>query len=682
MKTALVRWIFLLMLMARTIPSLAQPQEANHTADKFDSTASGNVPTGDLTEHFESVKAKAEKGDAKAASLLGACYLYGNSVAKDAIEAVKWLRKAADQGDASAQSNLGFCYATGQGVASDTAEAVKWYRKAAEQDYKEACFYLGLHFIVAGSPDYDPAKSFKFFLQGANLGDSSCAYFIGEAYIKEGHGTQTNIVEGFRWIQKSADQGYAMAQLELARRYFEGDAITQNRTNAVRYFELAADNQFDAYRSKLAQQNLWYIYTHEVTNDVAAAKWCRKVAEQGDAKAQGELGYRYQIGLGFMRDTIEAVKWYRKAAEQGFAPAQGNLGVMYYQGQGVGKNSMEAGKWFRKAADQGLPDAQYNLGQMYLNGYGVPKDLANAVKWFRSAAEQGNARGQIELGACYASGAGVPKDYVEGYKWINLASSQDIELANQWLLVMEAKMTAEQIAEAQHLAREFKPRKAPEPGKSIFGKDISDSTASGTGFFITTDGYLITNNHVVKETAQVRLVTSAGLIPAKVVKTDMANDIALLKAEGTFSALPVAASRKVGLGDSVVTLGYPDPGLQGFAPKLAKGEIASLSGAADDARYFQISVPVQPGNSGGALVDERGNVIGIVSAKLDASVALAASGALPENVNYAVKSSLLMSFLESVPDVLAKIKEPNTSDEKLSEVIKSAKSATVMVLVY
>ena len=77
------------------------------------------------------------------------------------------------------------------------------------------------------------------------------------------------------------------------------------------------------------------------------------------------------------------------------------------------------------------------------------------------------------------------------------------------------------------------------------------------------------------------------------------------------------------LGDMVVTVGFPDVSLQGFAPKLAKGEIASLSGSADDPRYFQISVPVQPGNSGGALVDERGNVIGIVSAKLDAGAALA-----------------------------------------------------------
>ena len=75
----------------------------------------------------------------------------------------------------------------------------------------------------------------------------------------------------------------------------------------------------------------------------------------------------------------------------------------------------------------------------------------------------------------------------------------------------------------------------------------------------------------------------------------------------------------------MATVGFPDIGLQGFAPKLAKGEIASLAGAADDPRYFQISLPVQPGNSGGALVDARGNVVGIVAAKLGASAALAAT---------------------------------------------------------
>ena len=81
-------------------------------------------------------------------------------------------------------------------------------------------------------------------------------------------------------------------------------------------------------------------------------------------------------------------------------------------------------------------------------------------------------------------------------------------------------------------------------------------------------------------------------------------------------------------------------------------------------------------------MDERGNVVGIVSAKLDAATALASSGALPENVNYAVKSSFLLSFLESVPDVAKKLKEPSTADRKFEDVVKDAQAATVLVLVY
>ena len=132
----------------------------------------------------------------------------------------------------------------------------------------------------------------------------------------------------------------------------------------------------------------------------------------------------------------------------------------------------------------------------------------------------------------------------------------------------------------------------------------------------------------------------------------------------------------------MATVGFPNIRLQGFAPKLAKGEIASLSGAQDDALYFQISVPVQLGNSGGVLVDERGNAVGVASAKLSARAALSATGALPENVNYAVKSSFLLSFLESVPEVSARLKDANTNERKFEDVVKSAEQAAVLVLVY
>ena len=128
--------------------------------------------------------------------------------------------------------------------------------------------------------------------------------------------------------------------------------------------------------------------------------------------------------------------------------------------------------------------------------------------------------------------------------------------------------------------------------------------------------------------------------------------------------------------------GFPNIELQGFAPKLSKGEIASLSGAADDARYFQISVPIQPGNSGGALVDERGNVVGVMARTGHADAVPRLNGPSPDTFGYAVRSSYLLNLLESLPEVSAKLKKPETKERKFEDMVKDAEQAAVAVLVY
>ena len=110
---------------------------------------------------------------------------------------------------------------------------------------------------------------------------------------------------------------------------------------------------------------------------------------------------------------------------------------------------------------------------------------------------------------------------------------------------------------------------------------------------------------------------------------ETANDLMLLKAEGRFATVPMAASRGVKLGGTVAAVGFPNVGLQGFAPKLAKGETASLSGAQDDARYFQINVRVQPGNSGVALVDEHERDAQLSPPHTNCSFVVAASASQP-----------------------------------------------------
>jgi S1-C subfamily serine protease len=152
----------------------------------------------------------------------------------------------------------------------------------------------------------------------------------------------------------------------------------------------------------------------------------------------------------------------------------------------------------------------------------------------------------------------------------------------------------------------------PQNEGAVSSNSISpkNPAATGTGFFITDDGSLISNYHVVKDATQVRLLTSVGLIDAKVVQVDAANDLALLKADGRFACLPIAASRTGLPGGTVATVGFPNIGLQGFAPKLAKGEIASLSGAGDDPRYFQISVVFADGHHAAGQMARRASSAG------------------------------------------------------------------------
>ncbi len=164
-------------------------------------------------------------------------------------------------------------------------------------------------------------------------------------------------------------------------------------------------------------------------------------------------------------DYATALREWRPLANQGDADAQTALGIMYGKGRGVPQDYAKALKWYRKAAAQGDGGAQSNLGALYYYGRGVPQDYAGAAKWYRKAANQGNAIGQTNLGITYYKGQGVLQDYVQAYMWFNLAVSNLAAGAGRDKtvkardIVVAAKMTPAQIAEAQRRAREWKPKK-------------------------------------------------------------------------------------------------------------------------------------------------------------------------------------------------------------------------------
>jgi TPR repeat protein len=156
-------------------------------------------------------------------------------------------------------------------------------------------------------------------------------------------------------------------------------------------------------------------------------------------------------------DYTTALRILRELDAQGHAVTQYNLGVLYRNGLGVPQDYTEALKWFRKAADQGDASAQTYIGIMYHKGEGVTQDSSAAVKWFRKAAEQGQAIAQTRLGIMYRNGRGVTQDYVQAHMWYNLSAVKGSKIARKSRDKLATQMTPAQIAEAQRLAREWKP---------------------------------------------------------------------------------------------------------------------------------------------------------------------------------------------------------------------------------
>jgi serine protease Do len=171
--------------------------------------------------------------------------------------------------------------------------------------------------------------------------------------------------------------------------------------------------------------------------------------------------------------------------------------------------------------------------------------------------------------------------------------------------------------------------------------------ASGTGFFVSRDGAFVTAAHVIEDCSIIKVKTDdGGVSNARIVATDASNDVAILKLD---KAPRKAGNLRVGvrLGEGIAVFGYPHADILSTSGNFTLGNVTALTGIGDDSRYFQISAPVQSGNSGGPLLDLRGNVVGIVTSKLDALKLALKEGDLPQNVNFAVKSSILATFLDA-----------------------------------
>lgn len=201
---------------------------------------------------------------------------------------------------------------------------------------------------------------------------------------------------------------------------------------------------------------------------------------------------------------------------------------------------------------------------------------------------------------------------------------------------------------------------------------------TGTAFFIDAHGHLLTNAHVVETCKTVTVALGDGdTADAKIVAKDSQNDLALLVATTKITQYARFAAAAPRQGDEVVVYGFPLPGALSTQGNLTTGIVSALVGMRDDSRQFQISAPVQPGNSGGPLLDRNGAVVGVVSSKINALRVAAATGDVPQNVNFAIKANVVSNFLETNATKFEQA--PKGRVMEIADISERAKSYTFMI---
>lgn len=218
----------------------------------------------------------------------------------------------------------------------------------------------------------------------------------------------------------------------------------------------------------------------------------------------------------------------------------------------------------------------------------------------------------------------------------------------------------------------------PTADDNITPKNKKSEQSSGTGFAISPKGFIVTNYHVTKGATNIKVRGINGdfsnLYTAKIVIEDKKNDLSIIQIiDSNFTSLgllPYIISKKSSdVGNSVFALGYPLKAIMGDEIKLNNGIISSNSGFQGDITSYQISVPLQPGNSGGPLFDTNGNLIGIVNAKL----------LIGENVSYAIKSSYLLNLIDQLPSPLTLQSLSNLAGKPLTTQVKVLKKFVYVI---
>lgn len=523
----------------------------------------------------------------------------------------------------------------------------------------------------------------RFLSWGAGLIRSLCLLLAGVGLISLGA-----MAQSVSSLAVAAEDGDAQAQFELGLAYDAGDGVSADIQTALSWYRRAAQQSHAEAMYYIA---LTFDYADRVDEDnEAAADWYRRAGELDHAASQAALGLMYEIGEGVETDLKAARNWYERAADNGSADGMGYLGDLYMRGAGVDEDPARGQSLLEDAASGGSFYGQLELAKVLLETNAAGEDRTEGLAWLLIAGETASNDGeqsarteliesadpsQAEMSsarrrALILSQRLLQQDGDEaasGY-WLETSEAALIEAAQRGLRTLgyysgeiTGKTDADFDTALASFTADWRYAESPDitPNLLMFiggalAYEIYDTNEAnsdmvdnaGSGFYVSADGGIVTNEHVIAGCNRLTLPNGDVL---EVIASETSSDLALLQAPSPdgHAVLSLRAGRGVRAADPIWVAGYPLGGYLTRDMSVAAGNVMALAGMGQDRREFQISAPIQPGNSGGPVLDQAGRLVGVVVSGLDKLGLAAEFGDLPENVNFAISLGTLQSFLDT-----------------------------------
>jgi S1-C subfamily serine protease len=384
-----------------------------------------------------------------------------------------------------------------------------------------------------------------------------------------------------------------------------------------------------------------------------------------DPLSANNLGLYYLNGKGVQQDSYKAIELLKHSIAYGSnrvfkypGTVETTLGWIYTTGTypNIAKDPEKARTWTLQAVRYRHPNAHGNLALMYATGFGVEKDYFSALA-------------QLKLGiARYTDQFNWVITDAEEPEWVDAINSEAPVIGQArkffWLALRtgEKELFIHKITELQ-VGLLAQTDELKSPGQPAAPRS---AVSMGTGFLVREDGILATNAHVIDSCKQISVITNLGPRSAAVLSKDPAQDIAFLKLKD-FKAkvfLPLSMS-KPKLGEDVLVAGFPFGRAISTDLKLTRGIVSALSGAGDNRSELQVDAAVQPGNSGGPILNSAGSVIAMTASKVDGGSSLKHLGAYAENIAFGVKSRVILGHLSDLELALPKASVESISRDQL-----------------